>query len=562
MKRVFMGHRGVGKSSLLQRHKEYFPGVPAFDLDREVENHAGKKIADIFSNEGELAFRRYEREVFKQIINLDNFVIAVGGGFNPEHIPTEIETIFLSRRTDVDGRIFLNRPKINSDLSDLEDSLTLYKARHLNFLKRADFIYQMPEGIKEFDQIEFQILSGGTTESVKSYLTIHKNNSSEMQHNLLELRTDIFSHDEILKIIRQFPEKEFLVSFRSKENTQLFDLDNEKIICDWGLELGDPPEDFLNFRNMISIHNGSLQDCIEELRLYPQALLKLCPVIDSWEELVFGYRWQQENPTARSFLPRTAEGASKYRWFRILASHFQKINFVQGFAEIDDQPSWYELLKHQASENFGAVLGNPIHHSRSVTEQDVIAVPLEEKDFMLAMSFLTELGMNRAAVTSPLKTIAGEVNSLVLKTEKKNKQDVKAWIGTSTDQYGFKKLIEQISMKPSDLIAVWGGSGVIGALKKEVPYAQFFSARTGRPKDGSHHTDPRVIIWAAPRMESVKMPFEVYPQWNPQIILDLNYTDNSLGIECAKKYNCQYISGLEMFLEQACYQREFWKENL
>jgi shikimate kinase len=554
MKRVLMGHRGVGKSSLLQRHKEYFPGVPSFDLDQEIEKNTGKKISDIFTKEGEPAFRHYELEAFKKIISLDNFIISVGGGFKPDQIPSDIEAIFVSRRTDSDGRVFLNRPKINSDLSDLEDSLALYQARHQNFLNRADFIYQMPEGIKEFDQVEFEILSGATTGRVQAYLTVYKNNIYQTQHHLLELRTDIFSHSEIEQIVRKSPDKEFLISFRSKENTQMFNFDREKIIYDWGLELGTPSEDFLNFNNMISIHDGQIQDCIEKLRLYPQTLLKLCPVIDSWEELILGYRWQQENPTARSFLPRTREGKSKYRWFRILSPRFQKINFVQGFSQIDDQPSWYELYKHQDNLKFGAVLGNPIHHSRSVTEQNVIAIPLEEKDFELALSFLTELGLNYAAVTSPLKKVAGDVNSLVLKKGK--------WLGTSTDHYGFKKLSDLIPSSLRDSIAVWGGDGVLQALKKEIPQAQFFSARTGLPKNDSHSTVPQVIIWAAPRMPEVQMPHSIYPHWNPQKVLDLNYADNSMGIECAKKYNCKYVSGLEMFLEQAKHQREFWKENL
>jgi len=554
MKRVLMGHRGVGKSSLLRRHKEYFPGVPSFDLDQEIEKLTGKKISDIFVQEGERAFRSYELDAFKKISSTDNFIIAVGGGFNPSHIPADIEAIFVSRRTDSDGRVFLNRPKINSTLSDLEDSLALYQARHQNFLKRADFIYQMPEGIKEFDQVEFEILSGATTGSVKSYLTVHKNNTYETQHNLLELRTDMFSHEEIEQIVRQYPDKEFLISYRSKENTKFFNFDNEKIIYDWGLELGTPSDDFLIFNNMVSIHDGKIEEAIEQLRLYPQTRLKLCPIIDSWEELILGYRWQQENPTARSFLPRTREGKSKYRWFRILAAQFQKINFVQGFTEIDDQPSWYELHKHQSNQKFGAVLGNPIHHSRSVTEQGVIAIPLEEKDFTLALPFLKELGLNYAAVTSPLKKIAGDVNSLVLKKGQ--------WEGISTDHYGFKKLAELIPVKARDYIAVWGGDGVLQALRKEIPHAQFFSARTGLPKEDSHNTVPQVLIWAAPRTPEVKFPHEIYPQWNPQMVLDLNYADNSMGIECAKKLNCMYVSGLEMFLEQAKYQREFWKENL
>lgn len=554
MKRVLMGHRGVGKTSLLQRHKEYFPGVPSFDLDQEIEKHTGKKIADIFLSEGEPVFRRYELETFKKITTSDNFIVSVGGGFNPSQILAEFEAIFVSRRTDSDGRIFLNRPKINSALSDLDDSLALYQARHQNFLKRADFIYQMPEGIKEFDQVEFEILSGATTASVKAYLTLHKNNAYETQHNLLELRTDIFSHEEIEQIVYQYADKEFLISFRSKDNIKFFNFDNEKIIYDWGLELGNPSDEFLTFNNMISIHDGKIEDCIEKLRLFPQTLLKLCPVIDSWEELILGYRWQQENPITRSFLPRTREGKSKYRWFRILSLAFQKINFVQGFTEIDDQPSWYELHKHQSNQKFGAVLGNPIHHSRSVTEQGVIAIPLEEKDFVIAMPFLKELGLHYAAVTSPLKKVAGDVNSLVLKKDQ--------WVGTSTDHYGFKKLAELIPTEHLHSVVVWGGDGVLQALKKEIPNIFCFSARTGELKAGVMIRDPKVLIWAAPRTPEVKFPQEIYPQWNPQMILDLNYADNSMGIECAKKYNCKYVSGLEMFLQQAKYQREFWKENL
>ncbi len=554
MKRALIGHRGVGKSSLLQRHKEYFPGVPAFDLDHEIEKNTGKNIADIFSNEGEESFRCHELETFNKLLSLDHFVIAVGGGFNPENIPKQVETIFVSRRTDADGRLFLNRPKINSELSDLDDSLVLYQARHQNFLKRADFIYQMPEGLKDFDQIEFEILSRTTTCHIKSYLTVYKKTVFELQHQFLELRTDIFSQEEIQEIVSQNSEKDYLISYRSSQNTQPFAVTGNKVIYDWGLELGNPPKDFLSFNNMISIHDGKIEEGIEKLALYPQTLLKLCPVIDSWEELILGYRWQQENPTARHFLPRTHQGPSKYRWFRILAEQFQKINFVHGFTDIDDQPSWYELLKHQDNKNFGAVLGNPIHHSRSVTEQDVLAIPIEEKDFAIALKFLTELGMNRAAVTSPLKKVAGDVNTLVLK----NKQ----WVGTSTDHYGFQKLVEQIPVELLNSVAVWGGEGVLPALKKEIPNIHCFSARSGKLKTADMIKNPLVLIWAAPRTPEVQFPQSIYPDWNPQIILDLNYTDHSLGIECAKKYHCKYVSGLVMFLEQARYQREFWKENL
>ena len=42
MKRVLIGHRGVGKTALLERHQTYFPDIEHFDLDQEIEKR--KKI--------------------------------------------------------------------------------------------------------------------------------------------------------------------------------------------------------------------------------------------------------------------------------------------------------------------------------------------------------------------------------------------------------------------------------------------------------------------------------------------------------------------------------------
>ena len=274
MKRVLFGHRGVGKSSLLQRHQDYFPGVPTFDLDLEIEKEVGKKLSEIFIQDGEIGFRRHELSTFKKITTGDHFIIAVGGGFDPLNIPTDIEAIFVSRLTDADGRLFLNRPRIRRDLSELDESLQLYQDRHQNFLKRADFVYQMPEGIKGFNQIEFEILSGASKGSIEIYLTVQKNSSFELQHNFLELRTDIFSSEEIKEIVFRNPEKNYLISFRSKMDTLAFYLGSDRIIYDWGLELGNPPEDFLSFNNLISIHDGSIFDGMEKLKLFPQTHLK------------------------------------------------------------------------------------------------------------------------------------------------------------------------------------------------------------------------------------------------------------------------------------------------
>ena len=48
MKKVFIGHRGVGKTNLLVRHSKYFLDIQHFDLDAEIEKLENKTISEIF----------------------------------------------------------------------------------------------------------------------------------------------------------------------------------------------------------------------------------------------------------------------------------------------------------------------------------------------------------------------------------------------------------------------------------------------------------------------------------------------------------------------------------
>lgn len=562
MKRILIGQRGVGKTSFLNRHQIYFPDIIHYDLDAEIEKETQKKISEIFNEAGEIVFREYELNIFKRLIQQDSFVISVGGGFNPKDIPEFIEVIYISRRTDSDGRIFLNRPKINKDLTDLEDSLKLYNSRHVKFLDRADFVYHMPEGLKSPDNIEKQIFEFNL--NISSYLTVQKNNNLEMKHNFLELRDDIFNHNQITNIIKENFSKNFIISCRKNNSEILADYKLKNIKYDWALELGPPPLDLIDLNNIVSAHEGDILSCINRLAQFENFHLKLCPVIKNWSELELGYEWQRKNPDSRSFLPRTLTGKSDYRWYRILATRFQKINFVQGLQDFDDQPSFYELKKFNdinMTKEFGAVVGYPIHQSRSFIEQNILLVPILEKDFYQGIAFLVSLGLNRLAVTSPLKKVAAEfcnlkleINSLVLKKDK--------WIGISTDHYGFNKLVELIPDQLKKNIVVWGSGAVTSALLKEMPDLKIYSARTGIAKNTEAKDNPQILIWASSRSQAVQWPHLVYPNWKIEIILDLNYAENSMGIECAKYFNAKYISGLEMFYEQAKYQRQFWKDNL
>ena len=86
MKLVLIGHRGTGKSHLLERLKHYWkdlvPLPKFFDLDREIEFREGKTVSQIFNELGEAQFRKLEVEVFHHLLQTHaDFVIALGAGF-------------------------------------------------------------------------------------------------------------------------------------------------------------------------------------------------------------------------------------------------------------------------------------------------------------------------------------------------------------------------------------------------------------------------------------------------------------------------------------------------
>jgi len=76
---ALIGFMGSGKStvgSILARKL----GYRFVDLDSEVENKAGQRIADIFKNQGEPAFRALEAECLRAVADSAGIVIAAGGG--------------------------------------------------------------------------------------------------------------------------------------------------------------------------------------------------------------------------------------------------------------------------------------------------------------------------------------------------------------------------------------------------------------------------------------------------------------------------------------------------
>jgi len=78
-KAVLIGPPGAGKSSV-GRHLAKLLQCEILDTDLEIEKRSGKKISDIFTEDGEPAFRAIEKEVVIEALIEASGVVALGGG--------------------------------------------------------------------------------------------------------------------------------------------------------------------------------------------------------------------------------------------------------------------------------------------------------------------------------------------------------------------------------------------------------------------------------------------------------------------------------------------------
>ena len=76
---VLIGPPGAGKSTIGKALAKEI-ATEFIDSDREIERITGKKISDIFVEEGEAVFRKTEVEVVTALLDGFEGVIALGGG--------------------------------------------------------------------------------------------------------------------------------------------------------------------------------------------------------------------------------------------------------------------------------------------------------------------------------------------------------------------------------------------------------------------------------------------------------------------------------------------------
>lgn len=79
MNLILIGFRCTGKSSVGKAVAKQL-GRRFVDIDDYIEAKEGRTIKEIFDKEGEIGFRRLEREAIEELCKMDNMVIATGGG--------------------------------------------------------------------------------------------------------------------------------------------------------------------------------------------------------------------------------------------------------------------------------------------------------------------------------------------------------------------------------------------------------------------------------------------------------------------------------------------------
>ncbi len=73
------GFMGCGKSTVGRRVAARL-GYHFIDMDKEIEDWAGKSIVEIFRDSGEEAFREMERKMLLEVPARGDMIIATGGG--------------------------------------------------------------------------------------------------------------------------------------------------------------------------------------------------------------------------------------------------------------------------------------------------------------------------------------------------------------------------------------------------------------------------------------------------------------------------------------------------
>ena len=135
------GKTTIGKQLAKQLSKTFY------DTDHEIEKRTGVKIPVIFELEGEAGFRKRETAVIQELTQLENIVLATGGGAvivkeNREYLKSNGVVIYLrANANDLWHRMRHDKQRPMLQNVDIRAKLDeLYSERHPLYVDTATFI--------------------------------------------------------------------------------------------------------------------------------------------------------------------------------------------------------------------------------------------------------------------------------------------------------------------------------------------------------------------------------------------------------------------------------------
>ncbi|QYA49229.1 shikimate kinase [Nosocomiicoccus ampullae] len=149
---ILIGFMGVGKTTIALKLAEV--GNKNFvDLDDLIEKNKNKSIPNIFKDEGEAAFRRYEYEALKEAVRND--IVATGGGI-VEYPPsldflkqTSKTVIFLNADFDTLYKRIKNDTNRPNAIKSYEELKKLYDKRNKYYTSVADIVINNDDELNE-----------------------------------------------------------------------------------------------------------------------------------------------------------------------------------------------------------------------------------------------------------------------------------------------------------------------------------------------------------------------------------------------------------------------------
>lgn len=158
---ALIGFMGTGKSAV-GRYVASHLGFEYLDVDTLIETRAGKKISEIFAEEGETGFRRLESQVLTELKDVRNKLIATGGGLaaqgdNLERLKEFALVVCLWASPEsiwkrVRGQ--KHRPLLNGD--DPQGTIRELLAKREPFYKQADILVNTER--RSIRQVAHQII--------------------------------------------------------------------------------------------------------------------------------------------------------------------------------------------------------------------------------------------------------------------------------------------------------------------------------------------------------------------------------------------------------------------